>query len=324
MMTNLLVFAIVVSHSYITPAHTQEECAGTSISSDEVSVSEQPVSQPHGAAPSHKPVPQTRSTYQLKDELADKLIYKAHIASAKAYANVEEKPKAIESYEKAILAAPNEKCREAAIEELNSFSAKQRSKWFADLFTLLRKRILSIVVWVVLILLILPLLISMLLLRRFVRRICGLLRRKKLYRVAIAPTSRNELATYFRDLIRCAHDSFEEQLALVRQIGSWNSSTIVPTFQSKSLLAALPYSLPNVLASKWWAPLAEPTVRRIDPPDYTVDLGVLYTENRCGLTVRLCSRGQVISHWHTSCANDEVPENLQDQAYQVVANIMQH
>jgi len=316
-MTNLLVFAIVVSHSYITPAHIQEDCAGTSISSDKVSVSAQPVSQPHGAAPSTKTAAQTGLTTPSKDASSDELTYKAHLASARAFVKAKEKAKAIESYEKAILAAPNGKCREAVIEELNSFSTRLWWKSFADSFTLILQKILPFLFLFVIV----PL---YLLLRRAFRWFWGLLRRKKLYRVVVVPTSGSEFATYFCDLIRYAHDSFEEQHALVRQIGLLNSTTITPTFQSAKLLAALPYSLPNVLASKWWAQLVKPLVNIVDPPNYIVHVGVSNAEKQYGLTVRLCRKGRFLGHWHESCANVDIHGIFRDLAYKLVENINRH
>jgi len=316
-MTNLLVFAIVVSHSCITSAHIQEDSSGTSISPDEVSVSVQPVSQAFGAAPSPKPAAQTGLTTPSKDASSDELTYKAHLASARAFVKAKEKAKAIESYEKAILTAPNERCREAVIEELSSFSARLLWRSFADSFMLFLQKILPFLF----LFLIVPL---YLLLRRAYRWFKGLLRRKKLYRIVVVPTSGSEFASYFCNLIQSAHDSFEEQYALVRQIGLLNSMTVTPTFQSAKLLAALPYSLPNVLASKWWAQLAKPLVNIIDPPNYILYLGVSNAEKQYGLIIRLCRKGRFLAHWHESCTNVDIHSIFCDLAYKVVEIINQH
>lgn len=316
-MTNLLVFAIVVSHSCITLAHIQEDCAGTSISSDKVSVSAQPVSQPHGAAPSPKPAAQTGLTTPSKDASSDELTYKAHLASARAFVKAKEKAKAIESYEMAILAAPNGKCREAVIEELNSFSAKHWWGWFLDSFKLFLQTIQSFFIWIIIGLLFLYL-------RRLWRWFKGMLLRRKLYRVLIVPTSGSEFASYFCNLIQSAHDSFEEQHELVDQITRRSSATIAPTFQSSSLLNILPYSLPEILTRKWWGQLVEPIFNVIDPPNYILHLGVSNAEKQYGLTVRLCRKGRFLSHWHESCANVDIHSIFRDLAYKVVENINRH
>ncbi|HUU16129.1 MAG TPA: hypothetical protein VMW72_03180 [Sedimentisphaerales bacterium] len=231
-LTNLMIFAIIVSDICITPAHIQEDSAGASISSDEVSASTQPVSQPHGAAPSTKPAAQTGLTTPPKGASSGELTYKAHLASARAFVKAKEKAKAIESYEKAILTAPNERCRDAVIEELSSFSARLLWRSFADSFMLFLQKILPFLFLFVIV----PL---YLLLRRAYRWFKSLHRRKKLYRIVVVPTSGSEFASYFCNLIQSAHDSFEEQYALVRQIGLLNSMTVTPTFQSAKLLAGV-------------------------------------------------------------------------------------
>jgi len=316
-MTNLLILTIVVSHSCTTPAHIQQNIAGKSTSSDAVSVSAQPVSPPYGAAPSPKPAAQTGLTTPSKDASSDELTYKAHLVSARAFVKAKEEAKAIESYEKAILAAPNKKSREAVIEELNSFSAKHWWGWFLDSFKLFLQAIKSFFIWIIIGLLLLCL-------RRLWRMFKGKCLGRKLHSVLIVPTSGSEFSTYFCDLIRYAHDSFEEQRTLVTQIGNWSSATSAPTFQSAKLLAESHYNLSNVLPSKWWAPLVNPVFNKIDPPNYIVHLGVSNAENRYGLTIRLCSRGQFLNHWHQSCANVDVHRILEDLAYQIVANINQH
>jgi hypothetical protein len=284
--TNLLVFAVVVSHSCTTMANAEEP----------------------------KPVPQITSS-QLKDKPADELSYKAYLTSARAFANIEEKSKAIESYEKAILAAPNERCRKATIEELNSFSAGHRKKWFSDSFTLFLQKIQPNWIWVVLVFLLLPLYFS---LRRFIR---WLPLHKKFYRLLILPTSKSEFATHFCDLIQYTHDSFEEQHALVRQISRLSSRTIAPTFQSTNLIAELPLNPPDVFTSKWWAPFVNPIANKIDPPNYIAHLGVLDAEKQYSLTIRLCIKNKFLGHWHKSCDSVNVHCNLQDLAYQVVVSI---
>lgn len=235
------------------------------------------------------------------------------MASARAFVDANEKAKAIESYEKAILAAPDYAARDAATRELNSISAWCDSPWFTPFLRVIQ----SIWAWI-------GLIFSYLLLRRFLRWLLNLLPRKKRYRVIVTPSNGGEFASYFRELVRRAHHSFEEQLAIARRINAWNANAIRETFQSTSLLAALPFSLPTVLASKWWSPFVSWIVNMIDAPDYTVDLGILRTENQFGLSVRLCSRGGVIRHWHTSCADNALPDTLGNLAYQVVANIKHH
>ena len=240
---------------------------------------------------SPKPAAQTGLTTPSKDASADELTYKAHLASARAFVKAKEKAKAIESYEKAILAAPNRKCREAVIEELNSFSAKHWWGWFLDSFKLFLKTIQSFFIWIIVGFLFLYL-------RRLWRWFKGVRLRRKLYRVLIVPTSGSEFAPYFHILIQSAHDSFEEQHKLVDQINRQSSIAIRPTFQSSSLRNILPYSLPEILTSKWWGQLVEPIFSLIDPPNYIVHLGVLNAEKQYGLTVRLCRKGRFLAHWH--------------------------
>ena len=241
--------------------------------------------------------------------------YNAYMASAKAFANVHEKTKAIEWYEKAVLVAPDDRARERANDELNQVISWQDNDWFSPSL----KQIQVAWFWLCMIVVSLCLLGCIRRLYRWIQQS----RAGKQYYVLINPAS-NEFSNYFRDLVRLAHHDFEEQIELARRIGKSSAETVVPTFRLTSLIAGYSFSLPAEVSSKWWSPYATQIVNLIDPPEYTVDLGVMRLDKMYGLSVRLRSQHKVLDHWHESCADADVPKTSAEMAYRVVARIIDH
>lgn len=255
---------------------------------------------------------------QPRNKSTDKLEYDAHMSTARAFAEADEDAKAIEAYEKAILAAPNEKARKEAESELNSIDDWGDGDWFAPSVGVIQ----SMWIWIGVVILVYALIALGLLLRRLVRWCWVRLGGNRRYRVIVGPRSENELTPYFLGLIQRAHDLFEEQMVLARKIGAYNSTTIASSFKSTSLLIDLPFRLPQSATGKWWwVPFIEVIVRRLDGADYTVNLAVLRTENDYGLSVRLCNRGRLMQHWHESCPGTSLADTMARLAQQVVCDI---
>jgi hypothetical protein len=274
-----------------------------------------PTTQPPGISPATQSAVQVGTTASTSANPTDKQRYNAYMASAKAFANAHEKTKAIEWYEKAVLVAPDDHAREWAGEELNQVSSWQDNDWVSPSL----KQIQVAWFWLCMIVLSLCLLGCLRRLYRWIRK----LRAGEHYYVLISPAS-NEFSSYFRDLVRLAHHDFEEQIEFARRIGKSSAKTVVPTFRSTSLIAGYSFSLPAEVSSKWWSPYATQIVNLIDPPQYTVDLGVMRLDKIYGLSVRLCSQHNVVDHWHESCADADVPKTSAELAYRVVVRIIDH
>jgi hypothetical protein len=270
--------------------------------------------------PTMQPVPSTANpsatlpvTAVSSTNLPDKQKFEAYMGSAKAFSDAHDKSKAIDSYEKAILVAPDDQARKRAVIERDELSSWQDNDWVSSFI----KQFQGAWLWVLAILFALTLLGLFRRLYRLVRN----LETKKQYCVEISPAS-DEFTGYFRDLVRLAHHDLEEQIELASRINQMHERTVVPTFRSTSLIASFSFSLPAEVSGKWWSSLATSIVKLFDPPDYTVELVVMRLDKMYAMSVRLCGRREVLGHWHESCADANVPKGAADLAYRVVATIV--
>jgi hypothetical protein len=226
-----------------------------------------------------------------KDKDADWVKFDAHMAVAKALADAHDKPKAIAAYEKALLVAPDEGARQNALHELQALNEWTDNEWVSPGVKQLQAAgpVLLIVVFVFFMLFVLTLP------HRLRRRLPCLFSTSE-HRVLIGPPG-NEIANYFRELVRHAHHSLEGQLAVARRIQLRSSRTVAPSFRSTALTADLALDLPADIAGKWWSPFAAWIASLTTAPDYRVELGTMHTDGTCGLSVCLSSR-QGVSHCH--------------------------
>jgi hypothetical protein len=273
------------------------------------------ITQPPGISPATQSAAQTAVSAQASTNPTDQQKYDAYIASAKAFANAHERSKAIEWYEKAVLVAPDDRARKQVANELTQVSSWEDSDWISPPL----KQVQGVWLWALLVVLFLCLLGVFRRVYRWIQQ----RRVRKHYDVVISPAA-SEFSGYFRELIRLAHHEFEEQIELARRIETSSANTVVPTFRSIKLIASYSFDLPTEVAKQWWLSYATRIVNLIDPPEYTVDLGVMRLDKVYGLSVRLCSRHKVIEHWHEYCADANVPMTSAELAYRIVARIIDH
>ncbi len=320
-MNRLIAFLIVIALQVVLLAEAAEPDSGllqsnattpSSPSPQRAASASQPVGQP-GTTPSPKPT----SAPTPSPTPSGRLKYDAHIAAGKAFIEADDKVKAIESFEKALLAAPDQATRDAATLQLQSIATWSDDEWLGPPIGQLQ----ALWPWIVLIATLVLLVISFLLLRRAWRALSK--RFYPRYRIVIGPSD-CDVASYFRDLIRHAHHAADLQISLASRIGAHSTATVAPAFRSTALLAELPLTLPAEVNSKWWAPLVGPITLWLDPPDFAVELNIMRTDDACGLSARLLERGRIVNHWHKSCAPKDLPDTVADFAFLVVSSISRH
>jgi hypothetical protein len=245
----------------------------------------------------------------------DKLKYDAHMTSAQAYVDANEKAKAIDAYEKAILAAPDESSRASASEKLRSITSWANGDWASPWL----KQFQAIWVWIALFAGLWLLFLGYRLIRRLIDRLMDR------HRVLIGPNG-NEYAGYFRDLIRLTNYALDEQRQLAQRINAANAATVTASFRSNNLISGLPLGFPAEFASKWWWSVAQWLVNLLDVVGYRyrVDLCMMRSGSQCGVSIRLSCGSQVIKHWYLSCEDKELPTRSMELAFQVVYSIQGH
>lgn len=246
---------------------------------------------------------------------APKLKYDAHMASAQAYVDANDKAKAIDAYEKAILAAPDEDSRKEAQQKLKSIASWADSDWLSPAIKLLQA------VWMFLVLLLVLLLVYVC--RKLVQSCCDRIRKQN--RVLIGPAG-SKYAGYFHNLIRLTNHALEEQRRLALRLQGVNAGTVAASFRSNTLLAGMPPVFPAELAGKWWSVFVQWLMNAVDAMSYRyrVELGMMRSGSQCGVSVRLCCGETVLNHWHISCEDKELPKRSAELAYKVVVEIQGH